>query len=769
MKNQFAMTEIMNYELSGLPKSRRGMDKYADKNGWQYVEVPSTGRGGVRREYVLPNELFEEVKLQALATLADNVDISDVAQTSSTELTTTSNNAVTSAAVLAKWQRDCAIARIAVVRYVLKAAELAGKTNAVEAFAKASKEKDLDETLIATIKRANSKSGAKSGSKEGRGNVSRRTLFEWIKAFETSETDANASAVALLAPKARTTEIPPWAGILLKLWSNPAKPELAEVMRRIEVAYADSDVEMPSYHQARYFLDTHIGNVERERGRMGSREIKNIKPFVRRDDSVLLPADGYTADGHTFDAEIMHPITGKPFRVEVTTVMDICTRMIVGYSIDLAESGLAVLDAVASAACDYGVPAILYVDNGTGYKNVMMKDEMTGLMTRLGTEMKHSTAYNSQARGMIERVHKTVWIRLAKKLPTYIGADMDRQARQAVFKKTRKDIKTFGESKALIGWDEFLQIAKVAVNTYNNEPHTGLPRRYNQTTGRREHLTPQKMWDEQVGAMTKAGTGLVTVSDAERDDLYRPYVQRKCLRGEINLFSNKYFSRDLEQYHGETMLVGYDIHDGSRVWVRDLTHRLICIAEFEANKRAYFSQSAVDNAHEKRAIGQVKRAQVHVDAALENLAPHRVLEHVESQMMPSADIERAQNMLSERLAMEDAQLVEVKGDTNPMQATFDKLNALDGRAEALGAGVKSAPTEVVPKKLKYSEMSQDEKFNHWLTLDTKAKGGAVLDDVEAGFYEIYPDSNIFKSKMREYREQHEIEHGTLPFFNLKQG
>ncbi|MGP4849506.1 transposase, partial [Marinobacter sp. 1Y8] len=179
-------------------------------------------------------------------------------------------------------------------------------------------------------------------------------------------------------------------------------------------------------------------------------EIKNIKPFVRRDDNVLLPTDGYTADGHTFDAEIMHPLTGKPFRVEITTVLDICTRMVVGYSVDLAESGLAVLDAIASAACDYGVPAILYVDNGPGYKNVMMTGEATGLMIRLGTEMKHSTAYNSQARGMIERVHKTIWIRLARRLPTYIGADMDRQAKQAVFKKTRKDIKESGVSNTLI-------------------------------------------------------------------------------------------------------------------------------------------------------------------------------------------------------------------------------------------------------------------------------------------------------------------------------
>jgi len=768
MKNQFTMSEIMNFELSGLPKSRRGMDKYADKNGWQFVEVPSSGRGGVRREYVLPAELFEVVKLQALQKLADEAVVPEVAKPASTEVAT--NNATnaaltTSAAVLADWQRDCGIARIAVVRHVLKLAELAGKTKAVEGFATASKEGRLDDTLVATIKRAN----AKSGGKDGKATVSRRTLFNWIKDFETAEADKNASAVTVLAPKARTQSMPEWAGILLKLWGDPAKPELAEVMRRIESALKDTDMEVPTYHQARYFLFNTLGNVERERGRMGSREIKNIKPFVRRDTSVLLPTDVYTADGHTFDAEVANPMTGKPFRPEITTVMDVHTRMIVGYSIDLAESGLAVLDAISSAASDYGIPAIFYVDNGSGYKNAMMKDESVGVMTRMGTEVKHSIAYNSQARGMIERVHQTVWIRLAKKLPTYIGADMDSQAKQAVFKKTRKDIKEFGESKQLIGWDEFLQVANDAVNAYNNEPHSGLPRRHNPTTGRREHLTPQMMWDEQVAAMSNTGTGLVTVSDAERDDLHRPYTPRKCLRGEINLFGNKYFSRELEQYHNEMMLVGYDIHDGSRVWVRDMTHRLIAIAGFESNKTGYFEQSAMDYARENRAKNQVKRAQVHVDAALENMRPHRVLEHVESQMMPMVDIERAQNLLNERLAMEDAQVVESVPQAN--QATFDKLNALDSQDKPAGYASDNAtppPYEpkATPRKLKYSEMSQDERFSYWLALGAKRKAGDELAAEDEVFYEAYPDSNIFKIKMREYSDQHEAEYGTRPFFKF---
>lgn len=104
-ENQFAISEITKLSIEGLPKSRRAIEMYVARNGWQYVEVPSSGRGGVRREYVLPEALFEDVKLQALATLAHDADISDVAQTSSTELATTNNNVVASAAVLADWQR----------------------------------------------------------------------------------------------------------------------------------------------------------------------------------------------------------------------------------------------------------------------------------------------------------------------------------------------------------------------------------------------------------------------------------------------------------------------------------------------------------------------------------------------------------------------------------------------------------------------------------------------------------------------------------------
>ena len=88
---------------------------------------------------------------------------------------------------------------------------------------------------------------------------------------------------------------------------------------------------------------------------------------------VILPTFGplpfYTADGHTFDAEIEHPLTGKPFRPEITTVVDVYTRKVVGWSIDLNERTNSVYTALAMSIKTHGIPAIWYVDNGKGFNN----------------------------------------------------------------------------------------------------------------------------------------------------------------------------------------------------------------------------------------------------------------------------------------------------------------------------------------------------------------------------------------------------------------
>jgi len=714
MKKFYSIQEIIELGLSSLPSTHPALNRRAKLESWLWKEIKAKGgKNGVRKEYILPDYALAELVSnkqdeysKQLEIKGDNINVANIVPT-------------ISPALLADWQRDCGTARLAIVRHVLDMADLLGKTKAVEKFATDSKNGQLTATLTDTVRQANAKAGTKTQNR-GNAKVSRATLFNWLKLAENA---GDNSLVAVLAPKHRDVTMPVWGATLLKLWGQPTKPSLSMVMRELVNVMGGENV--PSYAQASYFLRTHVGNVELERGRMGARELKNIQPFIRRDTSELFPTDVYTADGHTFDAEVAHPISGRPFRPEITAIIDVASRKLVGFSIDLAESGLAVLDAIRTAVCTNGVMALFYVDNGSGYKNAMMSRDGSGLMDRLGSTLTHSLPYNSQAKGIVERSHQSIWIQAAKRLPTYIGVDMDKEARQKVFKKTRKDIATFGESKLLLAWDDFMTLCHDEMQRYNNRPHHAHPRRHNKLTGRKEHLTPQQVWDEKLTMMVNLGKPLVQVHEADMVDLFRPYIERKVLRGEIKMFNHVYFSRDLEQYHGETVHVGYDIHDASQVWVRDVAGRLLAVAKFEANTRAYFAQPVIEQAHEKRALGQLKRNDVKRNEILETMSPSRVLEHIDTMRLPQEQIDKAFATLNKTI---EAEAVEVISMPKPMMT--------------------SAVNDVPDMKIMTE--TDDDRFERWLALDSRYKAGETLDSNDFDFHELFALSKTWRIKMAQH-------------------
>ncbi|MBC7857981.1 MAG: transposase [Burkholderiaceae bacterium] len=472
----------------------------------------------------------------------------------------------------------------------------------------------LPEHLAQLVPIANARSG-----KSGKRSISRRAIYSWMQKFnEVADNGARANqAVNALAPKDAHSaiKVPVWAPVMLNLYQQPQGVSLAWVCREMEPLLRQQGIKIPSYDVVRRFLGK-MGNVERQVGRMGSRQIKNIKPFVRRDASVLWPGEVYTADGHCFDAEIAHPNHGRPFRPEITSVLDVNTRRCVGWSVDLAESGLAVLEALRNACETAGICALFYVDNGSGYHNAVISAPGTGLTKRLGITMTHSIAYNSQARGIIERSHQTIWIEAAKELPTYIGATMDAQAKQVVHKLTRKDVKAAGKSKLLMGFPEFVKFCEIRVAAYNARPHRSLPKIWDEELGKKRHMTPNEAWTAGVAE----GATIDLVLENESQDLFRPQKQVAVRRGELQLFGTWYFSKELEQHHGEAVRVGYDVRNAERVWVYDQEGRFLCAAGLKANLRDYFPKTVREQAHETRAKGRLRRIDAKRDEVLEELA-----------------------------------------------------------------------------------------------------------------------------------------------------
>lgn len=508
-------------------------------------------------------------------------------------------------------QREIMTARLAVLQEVDRIALVSGRGRpaAVAEFLADFAAGALPAEIEAAARRANDKS---------RG-LSRSSIYAWFAARKTG--------VAALAPRPtrQRQAAPAWLDDFLTHYARPQKPDLAEAYRAWVKALSPGAA--PSFAAVRRAV-AKMSHLEQAAGREGKLALRARQAYISRDFSELDPTTIYSADGTTFDAEVEHPIHGRPFKPEITVIVDVATRRVVGWSAGLSENGWTVADALRRA-CEAGIPALFYTDRGPGYVNAGLRDELTGLMARIGCTPMQARAYNSQAKGVVENFQRK-WVQVARKFATYTGAGMDREAKLAAFRQTRRDIAFVGASTLLPKWADFVAEIEAAVVDYNTRPHRALPVYRDPLTGSRRRMTPDMLWAEKVAA----GAEIIRPEADELADLFRPYEVRRARRCLIELGGNSYFATELDAWHGQDVMVGYDIRDASRVYVRriDLVDgerrpgALICEARFEGNKTRYIPVSMERAALEKRAEGRRRRLADKLDRVEAELRPAALIE-----------------------------------------------------------------------------------------------------------------------------------------------
>ena len=746
MKTHYSILELLEMKLENLPTTKMGLGSKVVRESWSFIEVAGKGgKGGKRREYAPPPEVLKLIQAKKLNEVLGGLSDLPAPQPSPQPSPTgRGGNAaglpspdvrggeltIGVADGSTEQQRLCESAR----RGVLSAVERVMAESGV------SKEAAMT-TVLTQAKMPGFEHIAKlfSLAADGRGGGGKlpsvRTIKRWFAARESNS----------LAPKSRTEDmnVPSWLPVFLECYRLPMKPSVSEAYRlfvnRLEalpspqpsptgrggnvaglpspqLSLAERGGDVPSIHQVRRWLGK-LGNVERERGRRGARDLKNILPHKRRDFLHLKPAAIYTADGHTFDAEVLNPLSGLPFRPEITTVLDVGTRRCMGWSVGFAESQFTVLEALSHAS-RAAIGALWYVDWGRGFENLMMTDEATGLMGRLGMTMTHSRAYNSQAKGASERSHN-IFTRAAANLPSFVGKNMDDEARQKLFKLSRKEVRLHGKilNSPIPTWDEFKGYIERVVDEYNDRPHRSLPK-FTDREGKRRHMSPNEFWALKVAEFGEPPR----VSPEEEGYLFRPQVMRTVRRGEVSLFSNTYYSAELMEFNGETVRVGYDVQDALWVWIYDDIGRLICKAEWHGNSTDYMPVSVLERAEDKRNDERLKRNELQQQNILkERRVP--TIEHQDSvniggMVLDMSQIKAKAAALAERRSREDDVVVEVAA-----------VKAVEKPSETEAAAGWSVPSEASERFALYQRLC----------------GQTDLPPQAQRWLERYPQSNEYKA------------------------
>ncbi|ABF04848.1 Mu transposase C-terminal domain-containing protein [Shigella flexneri] len=506
-------------------------------------------------------------------------------------------------------QRWVSEARAALVVEVLKleSAGNLGRLKAINFLVEKARKGELPERLQQAAVNANAKRGANR-------TISRDPLYQWVLKYNQSQ---NAAERLLLLAPGKRDEIKPeeisWLPEFLAQYrqvnGRPMSEAYEDFVAEWQRRHADEPYMlevMPSYDVVRYAMKK-LPEVVKQKGRVTGSEYRQLEGFTRRDWTAMPVNYVWIGDGHGMKLKCAHPIHGRPFSPEVTFVIDGGTRFVVGWSLDLAENVFAVAGAIQHGIRNHGKPFLYYSDNGSGETADMLDKEVVGILPRLGIKHPTGIAGNPQGRGIIERLNRTLPMRIARRYRTYFGKGADRESLRVLNRDLRSAFNALQQDKPLNdrqkaamrelpSWAELIEAIREGVEWYNNRPHSELPMKPN---GR--HYSPTEFRKKR---------------QAEEDT-------------EIEWLNNIYYAPELRDEHGRKVLISYDIHDAERITVRRKDGSFICEAIWNGNKRAAFAVSAEYHKQQQRIKGMRKRAEEKIrDAEDEGI---QILEHKQAE------------------------------------------------------------------------------------------------------------------------------------------
>ena len=378
-----------------------------------------------------------------------------------------------------------------------------------------------------------------------------------------------------------------WESEAIRHWKSPTKPAYATVAMWLR---DDGHVSASASRVRRYLqsLPASVGGRDAPArvGRVWHRN--NIGPHVVRDASVLPVGFVYQGDGHAGKTHVAHPATGRPWRPEHTLWIDVRSRFIPG-GVWLSEAESAISTLHALSRCFLGedhVPAAVHTDRGSGLRNHLLDDEVTGWLHRNGVVPLPGLPGNPKGQGLVEGWWRWMEERVGKRFETWGGeCRTDRAMAALSARAARGDI-------ALPSLAEYADALADYVESCNDTPLKALG-----------GATPRQVWESGLERSP------VEVTEAA---LLRPSVVKPVRRGAVALFGRLYRAPELRLLDtGTEVLVEYELADAACVWVVWKGRRLCEAAQVRA--RPWLPASRIEDLQAARAAGQRRRLQRKLD------------------------------------------------------------------------------------------------------------------------------------------------------------
>ncbi|WP_421793533.1 Mu transposase C-terminal domain-containing protein [Hydrocarboniphaga effusa] len=382
-----------------------------------------------------------------------------------------------------------------------------------------------------------------------------------------------------------------WEARAQKLYASPQKRGYATVAYLLQKdGYADAtESRVTTYLKSlpSNLTDTHPDRVGRKFWE------QNIRPHYRRDPNAAEVGEIYVGDGHRCDVYVQHPSTGKAFRPELTVWMDWRSRKVVGWWLSEDESAINSLFGLSHAIRTYDhVPGWGHHDPGSGYKNEIHSNPVTGFYARLNIRERTTLPGNARGKGDIEQWNGSFEERFGKQWDTYCGHCRTDDLLSRLATKIKR-----GQLK-LPSLEEYASQLTAYMAQYNAHPQ--------RDSIKLQGASPDDLW----ATLERNPLGV------SMESLLRPMREATVRKSEVTLFRSIYRAVELMAYEGRKVHVEYDLHDPEHVWIRDQQGRLIVIAARTGYTTQWAPLSVMEQQRVKSLEGKIARLQQHQDEAI---------------------------------------------------------------------------------------------------------------------------------------------------------